>query len=139
MEKKERCFELRNGQGKMLFGLYIFDRDMGQEQRPPAPEPKKPEAPRQEGKKNGNKRRKAQEKNPPSNPPIDGDAMTDPQKRYLFRLLAEQDLEGEAAYQHLKDLFQVNSLSEITKLEASRVIDQLVTGAQGGGYERPPF
>jgi hypothetical protein len=139
MEKKERCIELRNALGRTLFGLYIFDREMSQEQKPPAPEPKRPETPKQDGKKNENKRGKKEDKAPAGNPPIDGDAMTDAQKRYLFRLLGEQGLEGEAAYQHLKDLFQVKSLSEITKFEASKEIDRLVTEAQGGGYERPPF
>jgi hypothetical protein len=65
--------------------------------------------------------------------------MTSPQKRYLFRLLADQGMEGDSAYQYLKDHFQVNSLSEITKLEASKVIDRLVTEAQGGENARPPF
>jgi hypothetical protein len=139
MEKKERCFELRNGEGRTVFGLYIFDRVTGSEGPPMAPETPKPEPKKQEGKKAGNKRAKAPEKTQTTNPPINGDFMTDAQKRYLFRLLSEQGLEGEAAYQHLKDLFQVTSLSEISKLEASRVIDQLVTRVQGGSYERPPF
>lgn len=139
MEKKERCFELRNGEGRTLFGLYIFDRNLGSESshklpETPTPEPKKPG-----GKRNGNKGAKAPEKTPVASPPVNGDPMTDAQKRYLFRLLAEQGLDGEAAYQHLKDLFQVSSLSEISKMEASREIDQLVTGGQGGQDARVPF
>jgi hypothetical protein len=52
--------------------------------------------------------------------------MTDPQKRYLFRLLADRGIEGEAAYEHLKKTFSVGSVSEITKLDASRAIDRMV-------------
>jgi hypothetical protein len=141
MAKQERCIELRNSLGKTLFGLYIFDRDAESESKPKPAETPKPEPKKQEGKKNGNKGAKAPEKTPAGNPPppLNGDPMTAPQKRYLFRLLADQGMEGDSAYQYLKDHFQVNALSEITKLEASRVIDRLVTEAQGGENARPPF
>ena len=52
--------------------------------------------------------------------------MTEAQKRYLFRLLAEQGIEGEAAYKHLKKLFKVDSLKEVTKTEASQKISQIL-------------
>lgn len=145
MEQRVRCFELRNGQGKVICGLYIFDREPDPENKPPAPETRKPETKKTDSKKSaatGEKPpNKGEEKAPAAtNPaPINGDLMTDAQKRYLFRLLADQGMEGDSAYQYLKDHFQVNSLKEITKLEASRVIDRLVTEAQGGGDERPPF
>ncbi len=54
--------------------------------------------------------------------------MTDPQKRYLFRLLAAQGIEGTAAETHLKDYFKVPSLKDIPKLAASGYIDQLAKG-----------
>ena len=56
------------------------------------------------------------------------DPMTDSQKRYLFRLLAEKGIEGEAAYKRLKKDFGVESLKEISKLEASRAIDRILSG-----------
>jgi hypothetical protein len=56
------------------------------------------------------------------------DPMTDAQKRYLFRLLAEQGIEGDEAYKHLKKTFGVEYLREVTKQEASRAIDQLLKG-----------
>ena len=141
MAKQEKCIELRNGLGKTLFGLYIFDRDVESEGKPKPAETSKPEPKKQENKKNGNKGAKAQEKTQSGNPspPVNGDPMTDAQKRYLFRLLADQGMEGETAYQYLKDHFQVSSLKEITKFEASKVIDRLVTEAQGGENARPPF
>ena len=51
--------------------------------------------------------------------------MTDAQKRYLFRILAEYGIEGDEAHDKLKDIFQVDSLKEITKLEASKMIEHL--------------
>ena len=54
--------------------------------------------------------------------------MTDPQKRYLFRLLAAKNIEGERAEAHLKDYFKVSALKDIPKAAASGYIDQLVKG-----------
>ena len=55
-----------------------------------------------------------------------GERMTDPQKRYLFRLLAAQKVEGKAAEEHLKTYFRVSRLMDIPKEAASSYIDQLV-------------
>ncbi len=141
MEKgKERCIELRNGQGRTLFGLYIFDRATGSEDKPKGPDNPKPEKP--ETKKATAKKPEGKGEKKPANanePHSNGEPMTDPQKRYLFRLLADQGLEGDSAYKYLKDHFQVTSLKDITKLETSKVIDRLVTEAQGGEHARPPF
>jgi hypothetical protein len=54
--------------------------------------------------------------------------MTDPQRRYLFRLLGAQGIEGKAAEDHLKDYFKVASLKDVPKLAASGYIDQLAKG-----------
>jgi len=56
------------------------------------------------------------------------DPMTYAQKRYLFRLLSDRGIEGDAAYKHLKDHFGVDSLSKINKFDASRTIGQMVNG-----------
>jgi hypothetical protein len=58
--------------------------------------------------------------------------MSDAQKRYLFRLLAEQGFEGDQASDHLKNLFRVDALKEVTKQEASRAIEQLLERSKGG-------
>jgi hypothetical protein len=64
-------------------------------------------------------------------PPVDGnqpdagERMTDPQKRYLFRLLGAQGLEGKKAEEHLKSYFKVSRLADISKAAASQYIDQL--------------
>ena len=54
--------------------------------------------------------------------------ITDAQKGFLFKLLAERGIEGEAAYQHLKDAFDVTSIAHITKPDASRTIDKMLDG-----------
>ena len=59
-------------------------------------------------------------------------SMTAAQKRYLFRILAENGIEGDEAHDHLKDLFQVDSLKDVSKLEASKMIEHLLEEAKGG-------
>jgi hypothetical protein len=58
----------------------------------------------------------------------DGAPMTEAQRRYLFRLLAGQGLQGEHAHEHLKELLGVPSLKEATKREATALIDELLSG-----------
>jgi hypothetical protein len=61
--------------------------------------------------------------------------MTEAQRRYLFRLMSGQGFQREAAEERLKEIFEVSSLSEITKVAAIKMIDQLVNAApeRGGG------
>ena len=55
-----------------------------------------------------------------------GDArMTDPQKRYLFRLLGAQGVQGKDAEIHLKTFFKVQNLRDVSKAAASEYINQL--------------
>lgn len=58
-----------------------------------------------------------------------GEKMTTPQRRYLFRLLAEKkNLKGNEAEEYLKETCEVESLSEIEKFTASKLIDKLLNG-----------
>jgi hypothetical protein len=60
--------------------------------------------------------------------------MTEAQRRYLFRILAGQGYQREAAENRIKELFEVGTLSEITKLAATQMIDELLqTSAPGDG------
>jgi len=60
--------------------------------------------------------------------------MTEGQRRYLFRIMAGQGYQREAAEDRLKDLFEVSALSEITKVAAMKMIDELLqTSAPGNG------
>jgi hypothetical protein len=54
-----------------------------------------------------------------------GERMTGPQRNYLFRLLAGQGLSSKDAEAHLKQYFEVDKLSDISKARASTYIDQL--------------
>jgi len=64
-------------------------------------------------------------------------AMTDAQRRYLFRLLAERKIEGDEAQQYLLNKAEVQSLDQITKSRASILIDEMVNAAKPA--EEVPF
>ena len=60
--------------------------------------------------------------------------MTEPQRRYLFRLLAQQGLDGKATEAHLKQAFQVTTLREVSKASASHLIEQMVADQKEAGH-----
>ena len=71
-------------------------------------------------------------------PGPDGDRpMTEPQRRYLFRMLAQQGLDGAQAEQHLKDRFKVTALNSITRAAASQLIEQLIADRLEGRNGNP--
>jgi len=73
----------------------------------------------------------AQVETPPSDPP-----MTERQRSYLFRIMAQKGLEGDAAHEELKRAFRVNSLNEVSKTKASEIIQKLeeyFSDREGGG------
>jgi hypothetical protein len=55
--------------------------------------------------------------------------MSEGQRRYLFRLMAGRGVRGEAAAEALKEFFGVQSLSDVSKVAATRAIDQLLKEA----------
>jgi len=60
--------------------------------------------------------------------------MSEAQRRYLFRLMSGQGYQREAAEERLKDIFEVSALTEITKVAATKMIDELLqTSAPGNG------
>ena len=69
----------------------------------------------------------------------DGDKMTDPQKKFLFRICADQGIEREEAQEKLKELFGVESLKEVSKLDASKMIESLLAEAKGGNGNGSPI
>ena len=116
--------ELRTADGKVILVLYLYE-EIALEDNPKAKESPKPDA----GKA------KPQNSGPSSeNPP-----MTDAQKRYLFRIMAEKGYENDQGYAKLKELFQVDSLKEVTKLEASKMIERLLDEAKGESHDAVPF
>lgn len=56
--------------------------------------------------------------------------MTESQRRYLFRLLAERGIEGDQANTSLLDHFHVSNLKQVTKSDASKLIEELVSSSQ---------
>jgi hypothetical protein len=56
--------------------------------------------------------------------------MTEPQRRYLFRLLAAQGFEGPEAHDELMERFAVKSLTDISKVDAAAMIDRLLKDAE---------
>lgn len=58
--------------------------------------------------------------------------MSEAQRRYLFRLLAGRGLQGEAAHDYLLQQLKVGSLATVSRIAATRLIDELAGGATGG-------
>jgi hypothetical protein len=65
-----------------------------------------------------------------------GALMTEAQRRYLFRILAGQGLQQEAAHEYLKEFFGVEALSQVSKARATEAIDQLLQEAPDGAPQR---
>lgn len=60
--------------------------------------------------------------------------MTEAQRRYLFRLLAGRGYQGKAAEDYLYAELDVRALTQVTRKQASELIDELLSSApQGGG------
>ena len=108
MEKKERLIEVRTADGKPILSLRLTDREIGSEDRQDVPSAQNSQAKAAGGQFN----------------------MTNAQKRYLFRILADQGMEPEEAHEHLKKEFGVTSLQEVSKTEASRMIESLLEKAE---------
>lgn len=65
-----------------------------------------------------------------------GALMTEAQRRYLFRILAGQGLQNDAAHEYLKEFFGVEALSQVSKARATEAIDQLLQEAPDGTPQR---
>jgi hypothetical protein len=68
-----------------------------------------------------------------------GETMTDAQKKFLFRICADQGIEGEEAHTKLKELFGVESLKDVSKFDASKMIESMLAEAKGGNGNGPSF
>jgi hypothetical protein len=99
-------------------------------------------APRQRGSRNGPASNPDNSARPTLVSSAADESMTEAQRRYLFRLVAGQGFQRQAAEERLKDLLQVGSLSEATKAQATGLIDQLLQTSPPSGGSRsgaPPF
>ena len=124
MKSKAKRIELRTPDGKVILVLHLYEKEMALKDDSRASADKERETGKAKPQSSD-----SQKENPP---------MTDAQKRYLFRLLADQGIEGDKAHERLKELFQVDALKEVTKLEASKMIERLIEEAKGA-EDGPPF
>ncbi len=123
-----RVLEFRTGSGQLLFSLWLIEKSEAP-QEPPKEEKQPPKEKGGNGKKEeGKKGEGKKEPNAGTNDSI----MTDAQKRYLFRILAEQGFEGENAHEELKKAFGVDSLKMVSKFDASREIERRLEELKGG-------
>lgn len=115
MGRTVKTLELRTAEGKLIVSLYLVEKEVDSE-----------------GKQNGgNRRQENRTERGQGNGSQNGELMSEAQRRYLFRILAEQGIEGDAAFERLKSLFDVNVLKDVTKRDASRMIERLLE-EQGG-------
>jgi hypothetical protein len=99
-------------------------------------------APRQRVSRNGPESNSTAPARPNLGSSPSDEPMTEAQRRYLFRLVAGQGFQRQAAEERIKDLLQVGSLSEATKAQAMEAIDQLLQQSPQAGGSRsgtPPF
>ena len=124
MKNKVKCIELRTNEGKVILSIYLYEKEIPSEDNLEASVSGKTEVEKAKSQKESSK---------------NDDLMTDAQKRYLFRILAGNGLEADEAHEKLKELFQVDSLKDATKVEASNVIEKLLEESKGGKDDRTPF
>jgi len=109
MKPHARRIEVRTADDKLIFSLRLYDEDNSSGNGTASA-----------SHANGNGR------NGNANGSKDSLGMSDAQKRYLFRILAERGLEGDDAHRHLKERFGANTLADVSKREASTMIEQLL-------------
>jgi hypothetical protein len=121
MDKQSECIKVKARDGKVLLSIYP-GKDVLIEGGPQNGANQGKEAKDNKGGNgNGNSRQNG-----------NGDSMTFPQKKFLFRLLAGQGIEGDKAQERLKELFKVDHLKDVGKMEASRMIERLLKESKGG-------
>jgi hypothetical protein len=123
MGRTVKTLELRTAEGKLIVSLYLVEKEMDSEDKSKSPGNRSPETRTEKSQGDGSQ---------------NGELMTEAQRRYLFRILAEQGIEGDAAFERLKSLFDVTALKDVTKRDASAMISRLLE-EQGGTGDGPPF
>lgn len=117
---KRTCIEVRNVDEVAIFRIYVTEEGTTTEpqrtsEADPAPRTKAPRG-------NGDAPRGNAD-----------DAMTEAQRRFLFRILSGKGFTGEKAQKHLAQLFQVAALKDVSKRDASDMIERLLAeGGEGG-------
>jgi hypothetical protein len=115
MKQNAKCIDVKNADGKLMFSLHLYDEETS--------------AGNAGNTANGASGQEPQ-KNHSANGAKDSTAITEAQKRYLFRILADRGLEGDNAHRRLKERFGVDNLADVGKREASSMIEQLLEDAE---------
>jgi hypothetical protein len=97
--------------------------------------PPAPRSPRHVKIGNGTARPRSNDQSRPPRSSNGNEPMSEAQRRYLFRILAGQGYQREAAEERLKDLFEVAALTEISKVAATKMIDRLLNAAPDNGED----
>ena len=111
--KTTRYLDICTVDGKVIFSFCLTERE--EKEQPILPDAK--EAVPQDAKQRTNG--------------DTGEKMTSPQKRKLFRLLAVKGFTGENAEAELKKRFQAADLDNVSKAEASQMIDKMLKEEKG--------
>ena len=125
MAKTAHCIEVRSGDGTLVLSLHFVEKEIGPASRTETTSYKKTETKQERRQSNGSSSGEG--------------TITDAQKRFMFRILADQGIEKEGAYQFLKENFGVEILKDVSKSEASRMIEHLLGKNGGGNGDGPPF
>jgi|SRR6267143_1013902 len=144
MSTKATCVDVRLANGTLLLTACIYEKEVVPDEKGSTTSTHDTVPERQTDRKteptDGRNSARPSPDKAPAKGKTDQALMTDAQKRFLFRLLAERGIEGDKAQDHLKNLLHVSSLKQVTKLEASRAIEELLEKQNGGaGHDRPPF
>jgi len=123
MGRTVKTLELRTAEGKLIVSLYLVEKEVESESKAKSPANRNPETRTEKSQGNSSQ---------------NGELMSEAQRRYLFRILAEQGIEGDAAFERLQSLFDVTALKDVTKRDASKMIERLLV-EQGGTSDGPPF
>jgi len=123
MGKTVKTIELRTAKGELIVSFYLVEKEVDSEGKPNTSGNRRPETTTERSQGAGSQ---------------NGEMMSEAQRRYLFRILAEQGIEGDNAYIHLKNNFGVSNLKDVTKRDASTLISRLLED-QGGAGDGPPF
>jgi hypothetical protein len=115
MKRNAKCIEVRSADGNLMFRLHLYDEE------PAGGDNAAASASHASG---------SEQKNHNGNGSAGPAAMTEAQKRYLFRILADRGCEGDNALRRLQERFGVENLTDVSKREASTMIEQLLEEAE---------